>query len=94
MTTVIAGGSLRVASEALPTIGDLLDRQLDVPPDRRPFVADVLKSLGYSVDEEAGAALGALTEAQRRSVRVSGAGLTVRDTNAVLAMCKTQGIPL
>jgi len=45
---------------------------------RRQLVADTLQELGYLLDEQAGEALGALTEAQLQHVRVKGAGLNVR----------------
>ena len=47
----------------MPTVRALVD-SLDVQQDRRQLVADNLQELGYLLDEQAGEALGALTEAQ------------------------------
>ena len=55
------------------------------------LVADTLQELGYLLDEQAGEALGALTEAQLQNVRVNGAGLNVREINALLVRFKPQG---
>ncbi|KAL0024235.1 hypothetical protein WJX77_010762 [Trebouxia sp. C0004] len=57
----------------------------------RQLVADTLQELGYLLDEQAGEALGALTEAQLQNVRVKGAGLNVREINALLIRFKPQG---
>ncbi len=74
----------------MPTVRALVDI-LDVQQDRRQFVADTLQELGYLLDEQAGEALGALTEAQLQKVRVKGAGLNVREINALLVRFKPQG---
>ena len=58
----------------MPKVSGLVDN-LDVQPDRRQLVAEALETLGYLLDEQAGEALGALTEAQLQSVRVNGARL-------------------
>ncbi len=72
------------------TLRDLVD-SLDVQPDRKQLVADILHELGYLLDEQAGEALGALTEPQLQNVRVKGAGLKVREINALLVKFKPQG---
>ncbi|KAL0040379.1 hypothetical protein WJX77_005504 [Trebouxia sp. C0004] len=64
---------------------------LDVQLDRRQLVADTLQELGYLLDEPAGEALGALTEAQLPNFRVKAAGLNVREINALLVRFKPQG---
>ncbi len=74
----------------MPTVRALVD-SLDVQPDRRQLVADTLQELGYLLDAQAGEALGALTEAQLQHVRVKGAGLNVREINALLVRFKPQG---
>ena len=74
----------------MPSVRDLVD-SLDVPLSRRQPVADALQQLGYLLDEQAGEALNALTEAQLQNVRVRGAGLNVRDINALLVRLKPQG---
>ncbi len=74
----------------MPTVRALVDT-LDVQQDRRQLVADTLQELGYLLDEQAGEALGALTEAQLQNVRVKGAGLNVREINALLVKFKPQG---
>lgn len=74
----------------MPTVSGLLD-SLDVQPDRRQLVAEALETLGYLLDEQAGEALGAITEAQLQSVRVNGARLNVREINALLVKCRPQG---
>ena len=74
----------------MPTVSGLLD-SLDVQPDRRQLVAEALETLGYLLDEQAGEALAALTEAQLQSVRVNGARLNVREINALLVKCRPQG---
>ena len=52
---------------------------LDVQQKRRQFVADTLQELDYSLDEQVGEALRALTEVQLQKARVKGAGLNVRE---------------
>ena len=74
----------------MPVVRDLVD-SLDVQPDRKQRVADVLHELGYLLDEQAGEALDALTEPQLQNVRVKGAGLNVREINALLVKFKPQG---
>ncbi len=74
----------------MPVVRDLVD-SLDVQPDRKQLVADVLHELGYLLDEQAGEALDALTEPQLQNVRVKGAGLNVREINALLVKFKPQG---
>jgi len=74
----------------MPTVRALVG-SLDVQQDRRQLVADTLQELGYLLDEQAGEALGALTEAQLQKVRVKGAGLNVREINALLVRFKPQG---
>ena len=74
----------------MPTVRALVD-SLDVQQDRRELVADTLQELGYLLDEPAGEALGALTETQLQNVRVKGAGLKVREINALLVRFKPQG---
>ncbi|KAL0022399.1 hypothetical protein WJX77_007921 [Trebouxia sp. C0004] len=54
------------------------------------FVADTLQELGYLLDEQAGEALGGLTEPQLQDVRVKGAGLNVREINALRVRFKPQ----
>lgn len=71
----------------MPTVSGLLD-SLDVQPDRRQLVAEALETLGYLLDEQAGEALGAVTEAQLQHVR--GAKLNVREINALLVRLKAQ----
>ena len=53
----------------MPTVLALVD-SLDVQQDRRQLVADTLQELGYLLHEQAGEALGALTEAQLQNVKV------------------------
>ncbi len=67
----------------MPTVRALVD-SLDVQQDRKQLVADTLQELGYLLDEQAGEAVGALSEAQLQSVRVKGAGLNVREVDALL----------
>ena len=74
----------------MPTVRALVG-SLDVQQDRIRLVADTLQELGYLLDEQAGEALGALTEAQLQRVRVNGAGLNVREINALLVRFKPQG---
>jgi len=78
--------------EIMPTVPQtvraLVD-SLDVQHDRRQLVADTLQELGYLLDEQAGEALGAVTEAQLQHVR--GAKLNVREINALLVRLKAQG---
>ena len=74
----------------MPAVRDLVD-SLDVQPDRRQLVADILQELGYLLDGQAGEALGALTEPQLQNVRIKGAGLNVREINALLVRLKPQG---
>ena len=74
----------------MPTVRALVD-SLDVQQDRRKLVADTLQELGYLLGEQAGEALGGLTEAQLQNVRVKGAGLNVREINALLVRFKPHG---
>ena len=60
-------------------------------PDRKQLVADCLEALGYLPAEQAGEALGALTEPQLLSVRVQNASLNVEELDAVLRRVKPQG---
>ncbi len=71
----------------MPTVRALVD-SLDVQHDRRQLVADTLQELGYLIDEQAGEALSAVTEAQLRNVR---AGLNTREINALLVRLKPEG---
>ena len=71
----------------MPTVRALVD-SLDVQHDRRQLVADTLQELGYLLDEQAGEALSAVTEAQLRNVR---AGLNTREINALLVRLKPEG---
>lgn len=64
---------------------------LDVQQERRQFVADTLQELCYSLDEQVGEALRALTEVQLQKARVKGAGLKVREINALLVRLRPQG---
>ena len=70
------------------TVRALVD-SLDIQHDRRQLVADTLQELGYVLDEQAGEALGAVTEAQLQHAR--GAKLNVREINALLVRLKAQG---
>ena len=74
----------------MPTIGELVD-SLDVSPNRKHVVANCLHELGYRRDEQAGEALGALTEPQLQSVMAQNARLNVREINAVLQRVKLPG---
>ena len=53
----------------MPAVLALVD-SLDVQQDHRQLVANTLQELGYLLDEQAGEALGALTEAQLQNVKV------------------------
>ena len=74
----------------MPTVRALVD-SLDIQQDHRQLVANTLQELGYLLDEPAGEALGAVTEAQLQNVRVKGAGLDVREVSALLVRFQPQG---
>ncbi|DBA90417.1 TPA: hypothetical protein ACH3X1_003691 [Trebouxia sp. C0004] len=86
VATALAAAAV-VMSASVRALVDCLDVQLD----RRQLVADTLQELGYLLDEPAGEALGALTEAQLPNFRVKAAGLNVREINALLVRFKPQG---
>ena len=79
----------------MPTVLALV-HSLDVQQDRRQLVADTLQELGYLLHEQAGEALGALTEAQLQNVKKSKCqsqrSRTEREeNNALLVRFKPQG---
>ncbi len=70
----------------MPTVRTLVD-SLDGPQ----TAFSRCPSRAWLPDEPAGEALGALNEAQLQNVRVKGAGLNVREINALLVRFKPQG---
>lgn len=71
----------------MPTVGQLIS-SLDVQPDRRQVVADVLQQTGYPLDEQAGEAMGLIElQPKEAGLRLENSTLFLQSSSLKVKIC-------